>query len=101
MVASQKMESRHLYSCPTHGRTIHMVLIIKPQADEKYPSPSQLFCENLFPITERRARNYVINSIKLETVINFYVEMSCRTGFFANSYFSNTIKEWKNLSLEI
>ena len=32
---------------------------------------------------------------------DFYVEMSSRTGCFANSYFSHTIKEWNNLSLEI
>ena len=43
----------------------------------------------------------LINSIKLETMTDFYVEMSSRTGCFANSYFSHTIKEWNNLSLEI
>lgn len=46
--------------------------------------------------------NYVsiVNSIKLETLINFY-NFFCRTEYFANSFFPDTVKGWNNSSLKI
>ena len=62
MVAIRKTESKHFYSCPPQGKTIPQVLFITPYADKNHSSPSQLFCKKLFPLAEKGAGNYVINS---------------------------------------
>ena len=41
----------------------------------------------------------LLNPNKLEAVTNFY--LSFRTEYFANSYYIYTVKELKNLRLEI